>query len=81
MTEKEKREIQTSDLQKIIDRAAMELGEHCVCIRIIISVDIEGQRISALMSSGAGNYHAQYGAVEKWLKREDNFDLAFELGD
>jgi hypothetical protein len=54
---------------KELERHVAQLGERFDSIRIIVSRQQDGETIT--VSSGAGNFYAQLGAVRDWLIRQD----------
>lgn len=55
-----------------------QLGINVAGIRIIATFDTnDGTGSSALASAGSGNYHAQMGAVQEWLRTKLDYEHGY----
>jgi hypothetical protein len=58
-------------VEKLIDKALHELGEHCDSVRIFTTERGDSPGITSSMSKGVGNFYAQKGQVQAWLVQEN----------
>jgi len=61
---------------------AEQQGLRAVGVRIIASVDVlDGTGFSGMVSGGAGNHHAQMGAVDEWWRAKRAYEHGYEAED
>lgn len=56
------------ELQKLVDKVAQDLSEHCDSVRIFIVV--HDNDLSKAYSSGKGNFYSQLGQITEWIERQ-----------
>lgn len=60
------------ELTRIVDQHVMKLFEHCDSVRIFVTRKNPKDRdLTQGLSRGQGNYYAQVGIIDHWLKEQD----------
>lgn len=59
---------QDPDMRELARHAA-QLGEHFDSVRIFATRTQDGKTFA--VSTGSGNWHAQYGTVREWMLQQD----------
>lgn len=54
--------------KELLESCVNKLSEHCDSVRIFVTFPTnDGERDTAAMDSGSGNFYAQYGQITEWL--------------
>jgi hypothetical protein len=56
----------TPQLQKIVDVAACNLGEHFSSVRIFVTLQGDDERETGSYTTGKGDFYAQKGNIDEW---------------
>jgi len=61
----------SEELQRLVDKAAQDLSEHCDSVRIFVVT--HDNDLSKAYTSGKGNFYSQVGQVTEWLERQHEY--------
>jgi len=63
--------------QKIVDKAAEDLGEFFCAVKILVTGD--NGDVSEMSQSGSGNWFTQHGMIHHYLERDSRTRMASEI--
>lgn len=64
--------MKNSEAQKILAKAAADLGEHFDCVQIFANTHRPGDSDNTVsLCQGVGNWYSRYGQVREWLVYSD----------
>lgn len=67
------------ELSKIVEDAALALGEHFEAVQILVSnCDSDG---TAVMRRGVGNFYARVGMAQEFIDLDKNEMLSFKVAE
>lgn len=65
------------EIQKLVEKAAMSIGEHVDTIQIFVTRQAEGSEATKRFSYGSGNFYARLGHVHEWLVIQEEHARAY----